>query len=494
MSKLGNAGADAGTIAERLAQRIHAFGPGDLTAKARDRALIGIIDTIAVTLAGAREDCVATLRKVPGIGETAGPATLVGLGSRASVLDAALINGTASHALDYDDFSAVFGGHQSVPLVPGLMALAEAEKLDGRAVLTAYSVGVETEIRLARAVHFHHYDKGWHPTATLGTIGAAAAAAHLLRLDPERIATALALAVSQAAGVKANFGTMTKPLHVGLCARAGVMAALLARAGFTASADAFEHPQGFFEVFNGAGTYDPGRIFSSWADPLELEDDGIVVKAYPCCGSTHAAIKAALELRRSAGLKADAIARIEILPHARRLRHTDKARPVTPLEAKFSVQYVVARALLDGSVRLKHFAPGAATEPDVVRLLERTTAAAHPDMAEDAASQWAAEVVVHTADGGRLSHRIDDLTAGGGAVPASPAGMWDKFVDCAEISLPSDAVGALFERLETFESVTDMALLGRMMAGQAEQPKARAKVQAGRFQAGDPTPETSWVP
>jgi 2-methylcitrate dehydratase PrpD len=494
MSMAGNAGAETGTVAERLARRIHAFGPGDLTAKARDRALIGIIDTVAVTLAGARENCVATLRKVPGIGEPAGPATLVGLGARASVLDAALINGTAAHALDYDDFSAVFGGHQSVPLVPGLLALAEAEKLDGRAVLTAYAVGVETEIRLARAVHFHHYDKGWHPTATLGAIGAAAAAAHLLRLGPERIATALALAVSQAAGVKANFGTMTKPLHVGLCARAGVMAALLARAGFTASPAAFEHPQGFFEVFNGAGTYDPERIFANWADPLELEDDGIVVKAYPCCGSTHASIKAALELRRSAGLKSEAIASIEIFPHARRLRHTDKARPVTPLEAKFSVQYVVVRALLDGAVRMKHFEPGAATEPEVVRMLEHTTAAAHPDMAEDAINQWAAEVVVHTTDGRRLSHRIDDLTAGGGAVPTSPAGMWDKFIDCAELSLPSDAVAALFERLETFESVKDMTLLGRMLAGQAEPQAAPTRVQAGRYQAGDPTPETSWVP
>jgi 2-methylcitrate dehydratase PrpD len=482
------------TIAERLALRIYGFGPAQLTAKARQRALIGIIDTVAVTLAGARTPCVDTLRRVPGVAEGPGPCTLIGLDGTASMLDAALVNGTAAHALDYDDFSSVFGGHQSVPLVPALFALAEAERLGGKAVVLAYAAGVETEIRLARAVHFHHYDKGWHPTATLGTIGAAAAAAHLMGLPPDRMAVALALAVSEAAGVKANFGTMTKPFHVGQCSRAGLMAALLAREGFTANLAAFEHPQGFFEVFNGAGTYDPDRLFDGWAEPPELEDDGIVVKAYPCCGSTHAAIRAALALRAEAGLTADRIARIECLPHARRLKHTDTPDPTTDLQAKFSVQYVVARALMDGAVKLSHFEPAAIADPRIRALLARTAARAHPDMADDAASQWAAEVVVHTTDGQRLSHRIDDLTAGGGAVPATTAGMWDKFMDCAEVArLPADMGGALFDRLETLDSAPDMARVLRMMKGAAA-PRAAEAAAAGTYVTGDPTPETQWVP
>ena len=193
------------TIAQALAARIHAFGPGDLSPKARMRGRIGVIDTVAVALAGAGMDCVETLCAVPGVADAPGPCTLIGRRGRVSMLDAALVNGTAAHALDYDDFSSVFGGHQSAPILPAVFALAEAEGHGGAAVMTAYAVGVETEIRIARAVHFHHYDKGWHPTATLGTFGSAATCAHLIGLSEAQIAMALALAVSQAAGVKAKF-------------------------------------------------------------------------------------------------------------------------------------------------------------------------------------------------------------------------------------------------------------------------------------------------
>lgn len=482
------------TIAERLAERIVAFDEKLITPKARERALIGIVDTVAVMLAGARTPCVATLRRVPGIADAPGPCTLVAQTDKVSMLDAALVNGTAAHALDYDDFSSVFGGHQSAPLVPALFALAEAERSAGKDVVTAYAAGVETEIRLARAVHFHHYDKGWHPTATLGTIGAAAATSRLLGLSAEKTAIALALAVSQAAGVKANFGTMTKPFHVGMCARAGLLSTLLAREGFTANPGAFEHPQGFFEVFNGPGTYDADRLFANWADPLELEDEGIAVKSYPCCGSTHAAIKAALCLRESTSLKPAEITSVEVLPHGRRLKHTDNPHPRTELQAKFSVQYVVARALLDGAVKLEHFEEAAISEPAVTDLLSRMAAKAHPDMADSADSQWAAEVVVHTTDGRSLAHRIDNLMADGGAIPKSVSGMWEKFMDCAEAAqLPADMGGAVFERLETLESARDMSQVLRLMKGAPARP-AGDRTSAGSYVAGDPAPETQWVP
>lgn len=453
------------TIAQALAARIHAFGQADLTPKALQRARVLTLDTVAVALAGAGMECVETLCAVPGIADAPGPCTLIGRRGRVSMLDAALVNGTAAHALDYDDFSSVFGGHQSAPILPALFALAEAEGHGGAAVMTAYAIGVETEIRLARAVHFHHYDKGWHPTATLGTFGAAAASAHLMGLSEDQIATALALAVSQAAGVKANFGTMTKPFHVGQCARAGLLAALLARQGFTANPAAFEHGQGFFEVFNGAGTYDPARIFADWAAPLELEDDGIAIKPYPCCGSAHAAIRAALELRAQTGFDPAQIAQIEILPHPRRLPHTDKPWPKTDLEAKFSVQYLVARALMDGAVKLSHFDDTAIADPAIAALLANLVARPHPDMGDHSASQWAAEVSVTTHSGARLSHRIDDLMAGGGAVPATPAGLRDKFMDCAEAVGPADWADRLFEQLAGFDSAPSLGPVVAMMSG-----------------------------
>lgn len=482
------------TIAQRLAARIAAFGPEQITPKARERALIGILDTVAVTLAGAQEPCVQKLRAVPGICDTPGPATLIGQVGKVSMLDAALINGVASHALDYDDFSSVFGGHQSAPLVPALFALAEAEKLSGKDVVAAYAIGVETEIRLARAVHFHHYDKGWHPTATLGTIGAAAATAHLLQLAPDQITMALGLAVSQSAGIKANFGTMTKPFHIGMCSRAGLLASLLAKGGYTSNPAAFEHPQGFFEVFNGAGTYNADRLFEHWGEPLELEDDGIAVKSYPCCGSTHAAIRAAINLRARVKLRPEDIVKVEILPHGRRLAHTNTPDPGTELQAKFSVQYVTVCALLYGAVKLAHFTADAIADPRMADLLSRIQARPHPDMADAAASQWSAEIIVHTADDQRLSERVDNLMADGGAVPKSASGMWDKFMDCAEAAqLPADMGGALFERLETLYSAPDMALVLRMMAGPAAR-HAPDKIRAGKPAGDDALQETTWVP
>lgn len=453
------------TIAEALASRIHAFGPSDLTPKARARARILALDTVAVTLAGARMDCVETLCAVPGVADAPGPCTLIGRTGRVSMLDAALVNGTSAHALDYDDFSSVFGGHQSAPILPALFALAEAEGYGGAAVMTAYAVGVETEIRIARAVHFHHYDKGWHPTATLGTFGAAAASAHLMGLSEKQIAIALALAVSQAAGIKANFGTMTKPFHVGQCGRAGLLSALLARQGFTANRAAFEHGQGFFEVFNGAGTYEPARIFADWGAPLELEDDGIAIKPYPCCGSAHAAIRAALALRAETGLDPARIAKITVLVHPRRLPHTDNPWPKTELQAKFSVQYLVARALMDGAIGLSHFSEAAIAEPKITALLGLLSARPHPEMGDHSTSQWAAEVIVEMEDGARLSHRIDDLMADGGAVPHSTAGIRDKFMDCAAIIGPADWADTLFTGLEGLDSAQDPRPVLRLMAG-----------------------------
>ncbi|MDQ4061538.1 MAG: MmgE/PrpD family protein, partial [Pseudomonadota bacterium] len=358
------------SIVSRLAERICAFDKAQLSPKALSQARTCILDTVGVTLAGMGESCTQILLKTPGVAEAPGPALIFGTDRRTSALDATLINGTASHALDYDDFSGVLGGHHSVPLVAMLFALAEERGASGEQLVAAYVVGVETEMRIARAVNFHHYDKGWHPTATLGIFGAAAAASHLLKLNEAQTATALAIAASLASGIKANFGTMTKPLHIGQCGRNGLLAALLAAGGFDASRQAFEHHQGFLNVFNGPGTFDVEKIFANWGEPLEIEADSIGLKQFPCCGSTHAAIAMMLKLVREEQIGPDDVTRIEILPLARRLRHTNTPRPRTPLEAKFSVQYVVARALKDQAVRLKDFEGQAHDDPVIARLLD----------------------------------------------------------------------------------------------------------------------------
>ena len=212
------AGRPGGTLLQTLAQRVHAFEKGRLTKASIVQAKACILDTIGVILAGFPEPCTRILLKTPGVATAPGPALIFGSARRTSALDAALVNGTASHALDFDDFSSIMHGHHSVPLVSTLLALAEERGGTGEDVIAAYVIGVEVEIRLARAVSSHHYDKGWHSTSTLGVFGAAAAACHLIKLDLASTTMALGIAASLASGLNANFGTMTKPLHVGQAA------------------------------------------------------------------------------------------------------------------------------------------------------------------------------------------------------------------------------------------------------------------------------------
>ena len=450
-------------LAAQLAEKILSINASHLTPLAVAQAKMCFVDAIGVTLAGRVENATRILLRTPGIATAPGRSLIFGTDIRTSALEAALVNGTAAHALDYDDFSGIMGGHHTVPLMSPLVALAEEHEFSGAKMLLAYVAGVEVEIRLARALGFHHYDKGWHPTSTLGTFGAAAAVAHLLGLDLAQTTTALSIAASMAAGIKANFGTMVKPLHAGQCARNGLLAALLAQRGFDANPFALEHEQGFLNVFNGAGTFEAGKLFEDWASPLEIEGATIALKQFPCCGSTHPAITMMLRLVREEKITAGDVQRIEILPHGRRLRHTNTPHPQSSLEAKFSVQYVCARALLSGALRLRDFEDEAYAQPDICRLLEITEARPHPDMADDAPQQWGAEVIVWLKSGRRLSRRIDQLVGRGGDSPMTRDEMWDKFEDCAQRAIAPQRLPALFDLLQGMETIPDINLLTQLL-------------------------------
>lgn len=451
-------------LALQIAERIHQLRYEDLTPTALEWTRSAFIDTVGVTLAGIVEDGPRILMSVPGIAAAPGPSLIVATNKRTSALDATLVNGTASHALDYDDVSGTLGGHPSVMLIPAMLALGEELGCTGRELALAYVVGFETECRIARGVHFHHYDKGWHPTATLGIFGTVAAAARLLRFTPDQTAMALGLAASLASGLKANFGTMTKPLHVGHAARNGLFAALMVRQGFTANPAALEHRQGFLDVFNGQGTYDTDRILADWYAPLEVEGGGEPgLKPYPCCGSTHSSINRMIHLARTHDLTPERVATIEIMPHSRRLPHTNNPDPRTPLGAKFSIQYAVARALADRAVRLEHFEGAAHFDPTIRDLMARTTSRPHPDMPDTSPLQWGAEVVVTTRDGQRFASRLDDFERlGPGAAPMSIEELWEKFDDCARRSLPPGQIAPLFDllgRIDIVGSVAEIASL-----------------------------------
>jgi 2-methylcitrate dehydratase PrpD len=445
-----------------LAERALRINIDEVPAAARATARMAVLDTIGVTLAGAREHCVLAVRRASAIGAD-GPATLLGTGDRTSVLDAALVNGTAAHALDFDDCSNTMGGHPSAPIVPALWALGEQMGASGREVIEAYVTGFEVETKLGRAVNFHHYEKGWHPTATLGTFGAAAACARLAKLDVERFATALAIAASMAAGIKANFGTMTKPFHVGQAARNGLHAALLSAAGLTANAGALEDPQGFLNVYNGAGTYDPLKLLEGFAAPFDLDQPGVAFKRHPCCASTHPALDALLSILAEHGIKAREIRSIRSWTHPRRLRHTNRPDPRSGLDGKFSVQYVLARAALDGAVRVDHFTDAAVFDPHVRRFMERVEAAPHPDAVMETDEHFFAHVRVTTTEGEAFETFVDRPLGRDRDHPLPPGALEAKFRSCAGIVLDMSAVDEIESAVLDLESVGDIRTVSRAM-------------------------------
>ena len=455
-------------VALELARRIVDFNVDIIPEQAIESSKVAILDTIGITLGAVQEPSIRHLISAIEVGSapgalsdtqlpsSAGLACVFGTRLRAGILDAAMINATGSHALDYDDFSQPMGGHQSAPLVGALFALAETQKISGIDLLHAYVVGIETEIRVARAVNFHHYDKGWHPTATIGIFGTVAACGYLLKLTEAQLATALAISTSLASGLKGNFGTMVKPLHVGACARNGLLAVLLARSGYDASLDAFEHKQGFFNVYNGSGNYDATKIFENWANPLEVLSDQMGLKQFPCCGSSLPAVTMMLKLRQQETFSLDDVRAIEVLLHKRRLTHTDNPNPTSELAAKFSTQYNVCRVLVSQALRIADFVGDAIYEPDVRRMMALTTTRPHPDMPDDSPNQFGAEVRVTLKNGVTLSRKIDNLVGRGISYPMTIDELWEKYSDCAQICLTPEKIHQSFDALLRLEQIQDI--------------------------------------
>lgn len=487
------------TLINRLASLICHFDLSLINEQAISVSRQAIIDTLGVTLAGVDEPCVANLLKTLGIGTSPGQSTIFGTDKKTSALDAAFVNGVGSHAHDYDDFSQPMGGHQSAPLVAPLFALAEERGASGLQLIQSYVVGIETEIRIARAVNFYHYDLGWHPTATIGIFGTVAACGHLIGLDEQKMSIALAIAASFASGLKSNFGTMVKPLHVGQCARNGLLAVLLAESGYDANPETFEHKQGFLNVYNGPGHFNAELMFENWANPLEVLSTEMGLKQFPCCGSTHPAVTMMLHLRRDHEIDLEQIEKVQILVHKRRLPHTYNPDPRTPLEAKFSVQYAVSRALVSGAVRLADFEGEAHFDKNVRELMAKTHAAPHPEMADDSAEQFGAEVTITMKQGQVLTRKISNLVGRGVSYPMTNEEMWEKFNDCAKTGgLPRADIPPLFERLESLEKVPDIRTVTRMLAkrslpGGAEPVSSYIDTSATKG-APNVLQETSWVP
>jgi 2-methylcitrate dehydratase PrpD len=324
-------------------------------------------------------------------------------------------------------------------------------------------------------VNFYQYTRGWHPTSTIGVFGAAAACAKLLKLDDERTAVALAIAATLASGVKSNFGTYVKPLQVGHCARNGLFAALIARDDYTASPVAFEHKQGYFEVFNGAGNYDAEKILPAWANPLDIVKPGIAIKQYPCCGSTHPAIDAMLEVVRAHDVKPEAVERIQSWTHPRRLEHTNRPDPQSTKDAKFSVQYCLARALVDRKVAIEHFDGDTYRDPNVRAVMAKVQSAAYTTEQFPADNHYGAEVKVTLRGGSVLSHKVDQPAGRTSANPLPQERLREKFENCANRALPEARTAAVYESIMNIEKLADVRAVNNAMAGDT----TKSRIEAG---------------
>ncbi len=423
------------------------------------------LDTLGVMLAGAAEPVAASVRAVARAEGGTPLCTVIGTSLRAAPTWAALANGTAAHAHDFDDTNFALLGHPSAPLLATALACAEAEPADGAAVTLAYLIGFEVSVALGVALNPDHYTRGWHATSSIGTLGCAAAAASLLGLDAGQTRHALGIAASLASGLKENFGSMTKPFHAGHAARNGVFAAMAAREGLTASDAALDGRQGYAAAFSQT-TLAPDA-FDALGQPWQVLASGIAVKPYPSCALTHSAIDALLELRARHGLGADQVAEVEVgvnhvVPDV--LRHT---APTSGLERKFSMQFCAAAALATGRVDLGSFDDGPVADAGTRGLMDRVRMVVDPTLPDRLEQHAWSRVTVRLRDG----RALDSPPRGASGHPDQPlsdAQLRDKFLACATPVLGADEAEAVAVQLAHLEDIPDVrALTARLVTARS---------------------------
>ena len=424
-------------------------------------AQLAIMDSIATLYAGLREPAVLLVRDAALREGAAGPATVIGTGKTASATAAALANGAAAHALDYDSISLTVSGFVASPLLFALLALVEGESapVSGRQLLQAFVAGWETEAAIARGLGVYHYAKGWHSTATLGHFGAAAAACRLLNLDLDATRSALGIVASEASGLRTMIGNMTNPFHVGKAARNAVFAAQLARAGFRAEPCVLEHPSGFAMAFNGKDGFDLDRMTAELGRRWDLVDPGLVIKVYPCCGLIHSAIDATLDLKSEFAIEADAVLRVEVAVHALVPPTMKFHAPASGYEAKFSTGFCIANALLEGSVRLEHFSDARTADPRMARLMHCVHMVVHPDLLDAATflEREFSEVTITLRDGRSLTRRVNRIAnRGSRGRPADVELIRVKAADCLAASDRADGAARALGLLENLPDIADV--------------------------------------
>ena len=443
-------------IASFIAETGYSHIPNEVVRIAKN----AVLDCLGVTIAGSKEPVAAIMAEHVKEMKAVEEAGVIGGGFRTSVDLSAWVNGTASHALDYDDTfasAAGFNFHPTVPILAAVLALGEKLDTSGRDLLTAYIVGIEVESRVGAAIGRYNSELGWHPTPVVGMMGAAAASAHILKLDVQHIQRALGIAGSFACGLLQNFGTMTKPLHAGNAAKNGAVAALLAMKGITANENIFEGESGYCSIFSGGKVKGVENKEQDLGKSWHIVSLGLSLKAYPCCRSTHSSIDACLYLRNVMGIDADHVAKI-ICKTSR--RHPELARfhrPKSAYEGKFSIPYCIAVALRRGHVLLEDFTEEKVADPKIRTLLSKVDYLYPQEYQQDPMS-LAQEIVVKLANGNEYAYRVD-APKGDPQNPMTDEELSAKFRDCARCLLSETKIENMLEMVNKLDSLDNISKL-----------------------------------
>ena len=441
----------AGAATDGVSHALASYGSGlrfdDMPEEVRTVVKHCVLDWLGVTLAGSRQDSGRIVREEALEQGGAPQATLIGDGARTNIAQAALVNGTASHALDYDDVHFTFCGHPTVTVLPAVLALAERDARNGRDLMTAFVAGVEVGCRVGQYVTEAHYARGHHATGTLGTFSAAAATARMLGLDAETSATALGIAATQAAALKSMFGTMCKPLHAGKAAANGQYAALLAKRGFSSRRDGIECSQGFADTQS--PVVDTEGALEGFGERFHTRD--ILFKYHAACYGTHASVEALTRLRDAHAIDHRCVDKVEIRVPTRNLKVCNIQEPRTGLEAKFSLRLVSAMALAGNSTSdIAGYDDSVCIDRELVRLRDRTGV-----VGDDELARGASEVVVCMEDG-VVYREFGDVSVPSRNLDEQGRRLEDKFVTLASPVIGERRAREIVDLVRTLEQLESM--------------------------------------
>ncbi len=436
----------------------------------RKEAISHIIDGLGLMLAGSRTECANILKDLVREERREGPSTIVGFGFTSSTSDAALVNGVSAHADDYDDTQLstspdrIYGllTHPTTPVLAAVLAVGEKIGSSGGNLLDAFIAGFEVECKLAETIKPEHYKRGFHSTGTFGAFGACAASAFLLDLEEEELRYALGIVASLSSGIRANFGTMTKPLHAGRAASNGVVASMLGKRRFTADKNALDGKWGFMSILGGG--YDADKIVGKMGNPYSIVNPGASIKMYPCGSLGQPSMDAMLEIVVGEHLKPEDVREVRLRAGPNILEPLRYERPVDELQAKFSLQFGLACILVRRRAGLREYTPEFLNSQEMREAMEKVKTVLDPEVASMGTDKMRSIVEVELRDG-RVLRKLADTARGTPEKPLKDVEIDDKFRQCAGFVLDEKRIVQVLDLTRNLDLIPDIKQLTLLLRG-----------------------------